>query len=112
MIHTKRGERRHYKKALIPLAILVVLSPLGLLASGTAWGEWGTDEIRALLGYIPHGLSRLANINHIAFLRDYSLPGLGRGFVEQAAGYYLSAIVGIAIIVIVVLGIGRLIVRK
>ena len=34
-----------------PLAIgllaLALLSPLGLLASGTAWGEWGADEVGA-----------------------------------------------------------------
>ena len=103
---------RRYKKVWIPLVILVVLSPLGLLASGTAWGEWGTDEIKGLLGYIPQGLSRLADINHIAFLPDYSFPGLNESFAGQAAGYYISAIVGVAIIVILTLGIGRLIVRK
>lgn len=34
-----------------PLAVgllaLALLSPLGLLASGTAWGEWGADEVGA-----------------------------------------------------------------
>lgn len=103
---------RRYRKAWLSLAILVALSPLGLLASGTAWGEWGTDEIKGLLGYIPQGLSRLTDINHIAFLPDYSLPGLGGGFLGHAAGYYISAIVGVTIIIIFVLGIGRLIVRK
>ncbi len=100
------------RKVWIPLAVLVALTPLGLLASGTAWGEWGTDEIKGLLGYIPHGLSRLADINHIAFLPDYSLPGLGEGFAGQAVGYYISAIVGVVIIVLLTLGLGRLIVRK
>lgn len=103
---------RRYKKVWIPLVVLVVLSPLGLLANGTAWGEWGTDEIKGLLGYVPQGLFRLADINHIAFLPDYSLPGLNESFAGQAAGYYISAIVGVAVIVILTLGIGRLIVRK
>ncbi len=101
-----------YRKAWIPLAILIVITPLGLLASGTAWGEWGTDEIKGLLGYIPQGFSRLADINHIAFLPDYSLPGLGDSFAGQTVGYYISAIVGVGIIVLLTLGIGRLIVRK
>ncbi len=100
------------RKVWIPLAVLIALTPLGLLASGTAWGEWGTEEIKGLLGYIPQGLSRLADINHVAFLPDYSLPGLGESFAGQAAGYYLSAIIGVGIIVLLTLGIGRLIVRK
>ena len=103
---------RRYRKVWLSLAILVALSPLGLLASGTAWGEWGTDEIKSLLGYIPQGLSRLGGINHMAFLPDYSLPGLGGNFLGHAAGYYISAIVGVTIIIIFVLGLGRLIVRK
>ena len=103
---------RRYRKVWFSLGILVALSPLGLLASGTAWGEWGTDEIKGLLGYIPRGISRLADINHIAFLPDYSLPGWGGNFLGHAAGYYISAIVGVAVIVIFTLGIGRLIVSK
>ncbi len=101
-----------YRKAWITLVVLIALTPLGLLASGTAWGEWGTDEIKGLLGYIPQGLSRLADINHIAFLPDYSLPGLGASFAGQTVGYYISAIVGVGIIVLLTLGIGRFIVRK
>jgi cobalt/nickel transport system permease protein len=30
---------------LIGLLALALLSPLGLLAAGTAWGEWGSDEV-------------------------------------------------------------------
>jgi len=37
----------------VTLALLVVLTPLGLLASGTAWGEWGTEEVvQEQAGYI------------------------------------------------------------
>ena len=27
---------------------LICLSPIGLLASGTAWGEWGADELAGI----------------------------------------------------------------
>ena len=41
------------KTAFIPMYILmeflIVLTPLGLLATGTAWGEWGADEIAGLV---------------------------------------------------------------
>ena len=28
------------------IVALIAASPLGLVAAGTAWGEWGVDEIR------------------------------------------------------------------
>ncbi|MGN6564130.1 MAG: cobalt transporter CbiM [Thermomicrobiales bacterium] len=38
-----RGSR--WRPRLIGLLILALLSPLGLLASGTAWGEWGANQV-------------------------------------------------------------------
>lgn len=38
----------------------ILAAPLGLLASGTAWGEWGPEELSARLGYVPAGLARWA----------------------------------------------------
>ena len=64
---------KRYRRALIPLAVFFILCPLGLLASGTAWGEWGAEELEGLLGYVPQGLSKLADVNPLAFLPDYSV---------------------------------------
>jgi len=101
-----------YKKSLIGLIILIALCPLGLLANGSAWGEWGFDELRGILGYVPKGFYKLANINHIALLPDYSVPTFGESFVGQAAGYYISAIVGVLLITALVFIIGRIIAKK
>ncbi|MGB9803339.1 cobalt transporter CbiM [Desulfofundulus sp.] len=79
------------------LAILLLCSPLGLLASGTAWGEWGIDELKEKLGFVPAGLQRLADRWH-ALMPDYALPGFDQSFFQSAAGYILSAVVGVAII--------------
>ncbi len=44
------------------LLALIILCPLGLIAEGTAWGEWGTEEMAELtetgvpLGYTPSGM--------------------------------------------------------
>jgi cobalt/nickel transport system permease protein len=38
-----RGSR--LRPLLIGLLVLALLSPLGLLASGTAWGEWGSGQV-------------------------------------------------------------------
>lgn len=87
---------KRYRALLIPLAVLVVLTPLGLIASGTAYGEWSSDELKGILGYIPRGLASMADRWH-ALLPDYGLP-FGGGRAVSVAGYILSAIVGMAVI--------------
>jgi cobalt/nickel transport system permease protein len=80
------------------LALLVVATPLGLLAPGTAWGEWSTQELTNLgLGAVPTGLQQLSGLWG-APLAKYGLPGLG----NASLGYVLSALLGVAVIVVVV----------
>ncbi len=82
----------------VGLGVLVVASPLGLLAPGTAWGEWGVEELTKLgLKSIPAGLAKLSSLWG-APLADYDLPALG----NTNAGYILSALVGILLVGIVV----------
>lgn len=79
---------------------LICVSPIGLLASGTAWGEWGADEISSVttggkaLGFIPEGMENGFSLS--ALMPDYSVEGLPDYF-----GYILSAIAGVAILLIV-----------
>lgn len=82
----------------VGMAVLIVASPLGLLAPGTAWGEWGTEELTEMgLPAIPAGLERLSTLWG-APIADYDLPMLGNANL----GYIISAIVGIAITALVV----------
>ncbi len=82
------------------LAALVVASPLGLLAAGTAWGEWKVEDIKnvmnggSALGYVPGGMAK--GLDFAAPLRDYTAGGM-HGIV----GYVVSAILGVAVLVIV-----------
>lgn len=77
----------------VGLAALAVATPLGLLAPGTAWGEWGSEEFAALgLGSVPSGLSRLEGLWG-APLAAYEIPVLG-----ASAGYVLSAVLGIVLV--------------
>ena len=46
-----------FKILIIALAVLVVFVPIGLIASGTAFGEWGPDELQQAVGYVPPGSS-------------------------------------------------------
>ncbi|MEE3420805.1 MAG: cobalt transporter CbiM [Lachnospiraceae bacterium] len=79
----------------ILLGALIVATPLGLLAEGTAWGEWGADEIAATgAGYTPAGM--LKGFSFDALLPDYSVSGLPDVF-----GYILSAIIGAALLIII-----------
>lgn len=48
-----------WRPLLVGLLLLVVLSPLGLLATGTAWGEWGADEVTAeQIGFHLRGMNQ------------------------------------------------------
>jgi cobalt/nickel transport system permease protein len=81
----------------VGLVVLVFAAPLGLLAPGTAWGEWGADELAALgLNFVPQGLKQLEGLWG-APLADYDLPALG----NPSLGYILSAILGIVVIAVV-----------
>ena len=91
----------------ISLVVLILLAPLGLLAPGTAWGEWGGEELRELgLGFIPEGLKRLGGI-WPAPIPDYEVPGLNANL-----GYLLSAVVGIVLVSLVTWLVSRMVVRQ
>jgi cobalt/nickel transport system permease protein len=86
-----------YRKFWWALGVLIVLSPLGLLASGTAWGEWGAEELQKMLGFIPSGMQRLAGAWSHAPFSDYSLPGF-ESFWSSAIIYILCATIGVGMI--------------
>jgi cobalt/nickel transport system permease protein len=89
------------------LGLLALVTPIGLLASGTAWGEWGIEELQHLgLGSIPGGLERFTDW-WPAPLPDYGLPRMG-----AVIGYILSAFIGIALVAIFLWIAGRALVRK
>ncbi len=78
----------------IGILVLALASPLGLLAPGTAWGEWGTHQLQARgLASIPAGLKQLSGLWG-APMAGYRLPVLG----NTSLGYLLSAVLGIALI--------------
>ncbi|MDI6895722.1 PDGLE domain-containing protein [Methanocella conradii] len=84
---------KNLKTILIALAILVVLTPLGLLATGETFGEWGNEELKEKLGYVPPGIESLSSL-WSAPMPDYTVPGLENSFAESAVGYIITAIIG------------------
>ncbi len=83
-----------FRKGLVWLAILAILTPLGILAKGTAWGEWGLEQIREMIGFEPSGMARIGEKG--APFPDYTLPGLTGGFARESIATILSAVVGAA----------------
>jgi len=79
------------------LVVMVVLTPLGLLAPGGAFGEDapGDLDLASLrLSSVPEGLNRLNGFWSHTLLRDY---GFGDG-QNATLAYWVSALVGIAVV--------------
>ncbi len=93
------------------LAVLLVLTPLGILAAGSAWGEWMASDYsnpaartqiaaaslqQAPPSRAPEGLARLSAVWTAPFAR-YAPP-----YVRNASfGYMLSAMFGAGLIVLI-----------
>ena len=99
-------------KMWVGIAALALISPIGIILpakfnAGGAWGEWGTDEIEKMLGYVPRGMKKTADIWRAPF-QDYNFKGWDQmGLDMQSLGYIFSAVVGVGIIVAVVLLLGK-----
>jgi cobalt/nickel transport system permease protein len=87
---------RVLRPLLIGLAALMLVTPLGILAVGTAWGEWSPSDFPTAA--LPQGLARLASIWTAPF-PDYAPP-----FLRSASfGYILSALFGAGLILLTAL---------
>jgi cobalt/nickel transport system permease protein len=103
------------------LALLLALTPLGILAGGAAWGEWGARDFSQAAArqriaaasrnlapppQAPHGLERLYSVWTAPF------PQYAPSFVRRPAlGYLLSAMFGSGIIILVFLILSSLFAR-
>ena len=97
-----------YRRGWIALLVLALVTPLGLLAIGSAWGEWGLDTIKEYAGFIPKGMEKAFGEAPKAPIHDYEFPGLtGDGF-KTGFGTLISALIGAGITAAAVLLISRL----
>ena len=99
----------------IGLLIMALVTPLGILlpekfkAEG-AWGEWGTDELEKLLGYVPKELAKLAGLWK-APIPDYNLGGEEASMTVQVISYIASALLGLGACALVVFAVSRFVSR-
>jgi len=98
---------------LVGLAALMLITPLGILAVGTAWGEWSPRDLadrtarqqiaaasanQALPAGVPQGLVRLSSIWTAPF------PSYAPPFLRSSSfGYFLSAAFGSGLILVAAL---------
>jgi hypothetical protein len=91
---------KEYRNLLIALGVMALLTPVGLylpriLQAGGAWGEWGINEVRKMVGYAPAGMEKTADAWK-APIPDYAPPGGGDASSPAQGLYYLiSAFLGI-----------------
>jgi cobalt/nickel transport system permease protein len=106
----------------LAVGLLLVLTPIGILATGTAWGEWAASEFASASGRakiaatsldhappagVPAGLERLSS----AWTAPWA--GYAPAFVRRrAVGYTLSGMFGVGLVVLVSEGLGRLMARR
>jgi cobalt/nickel transport protein len=92
---------RDYRRLWIGLVLLALASPIGLyipeiMRAGSAWGEWGVDEIKQMIGYAPAGMERHAEVWK-APIPDYALPGQEQApLPRRGLTYVLSGLLGAA----------------
>jgi cobalt/nickel transport system permease protein len=95
-LHEERGGLGHLW---VLLAALIAFVPLGLLFSGTPWGEWGRDEISSLIGFVPEGMRSMPEWKGF-------FPGYSALWAEEsgyrAVFYVFSALGASAVIVFLI----------
>jgi cobalt/nickel transport system permease protein len=108
----RHGTRRlkPIQVATAAVVLMALLTPLGLLAPGGAFGEDSAASLdlkRSHLSAVPSGLGKYNGFWHHAMFSGYDFSH----DKHPAIGYLLSALVGIAVIAVVVFGVSYLAVR-
>ncbi|MDD5155208.1 MAG: PDGLE domain-containing protein [Candidatus Omnitrophica bacterium] len=104
-------------KLWIGIGVLALLSPLGLILpehfkAGDAWGEWGADTFKELVGYIPQGLEKLSSL-WSAPIPDYAFKGWEeKGLAGLSFAYITSAVIGIFVTACLVILIAKFLSKK
>lgn len=88
---------RPWVAAAVAVGIMVILTPLGLLAPGGAFGEDAPADLplnQLGLSAVPQGLADYSGIWGHALFGDYDFAGSGNATI----GYLVSAVVGIVVV--------------
>lgn len=100
-----------YRRGWIALLVLALLAPLGIIAAGGSWGEWGPSDLKSRVGYVPRGMSESAAKRTEKPFDGYEMPGLHESGPGRTVGYVIAAVVGAGVTAGVVLILGKGITR-
>ena len=100
----QRTSRSSLRRLWTAVAIMLLLTPLGILAAGTAWGEWSARDFThadsraqiaaASLHQSPP--STLAGLQRLSTVWTAPIPAYAPPFIKSATfGYLLSAMFGV-----------------
>ncbi len=108
----------HARRLWIGLATLMIATPLGLLAAGSAWGEWSASDfgnpaarqqMMTASHNVPPPAGAPAGLVRLSSFWTAPIPDYAPRFMKDARlGYILSAMFGGGIILSVCLVAGRL----
>jgi cobalt/nickel transport system permease protein len=100
------------------LGVLMIATPLGLLAAGTAWGEWSAEDFTnpALRSEIQNASLRVpppniapAGLARIASIWTAPIPDYAPAFIRSSSfGYALSALFGAGLVIVTTLLLRRI----
>jgi cobalt/nickel transport protein len=104
------------RKLWIGLLIMALLTPLGIILpekfkAGDAWGEWGTETLERLLGYVPEGLKKLTDIWK-APVTGYTFSGEVSSTTVRIISYVASGLLGVVIIGLVIYLISKFLAKN
>jgi hypothetical protein len=106
----------HDRKLWIGLGVMALLSPLGLILpqkmnSGGAWGEWDAETLKQMLGYVPEGLMRMADV-WVAPIKGYGMGDAQTALWVKMAFYIVCGLIGLALVAIVMYAISKLVLKN
>jgi cobalt/nickel transport system permease protein len=100
----------------VAMAVLMVLTPLGILAAGSAWGEWAPRDfssetarrqMASSSGQMAPPAAAPAGLQRLASVWTAPMPGYAPRFVKSNGfGYLLSALMGTGATILVFLFAG------
>ncbi len=104
------------------LALLMILTPLGILAAGSAWGEWSPRDFRdpsaraqiaSASGNFAPPAEAPKGLQHLSTFWTAPMPQYAPPFLRNPAfGYVLSAMAGTGMIILAFLSLGWLAARR
>lgn len=100
------------KKLVIELAVMAILTPIGvflpeLFNAGDAWGEWGTQTVQEMTGFVPKGMEKLSSLWN-SLIPDYNIFSDDSPLILIIISYIISAAIGSLLIYFLI----RLIVKS